>query len=131
MTCHSDLGKGALDSDTRIPDTDGLITNAKNSYPADIIVWIGPGIKSCHYDVPQERAELFSKDYKECIIIEGGKIFMDLAGIITLQLIGARVRPEKITTHPDCTFCEKDKYFSHRRDKQEIIEANAFIINLK
>jgi len=41
---------------------------------------------------------------------------MDLAGIITLQLIGARVRPEKITT---------------RRDKQEIIEANAFIINLK
>ena len=118
MTCHSDLEKGALDPSTRIPDTDGLITNIKNSYlmitgadcfpvffwdenkdviaaahcgwrgilmglpakmiekfknefgsnPADIIVWMGPGIKSCHYDVLQERADLFSKDYKEYIL---------------------------------------------------------------
>jgi hypothetical protein len=178
---EEDLGKGALEENSRIRETDGLITNVKNSYlmatgadcfpvffydeqnqiigiihagwrgilkgivpemmskfknkfdsnPADIIVWIGPGIKSCHYDVSQERADLFSKDYKECIIIKDGKIFLDLDGIIALQLTGAGVKPEKITTHPNCTFCEKDKYFSHRRDKQEIIEANAFIIGLK
>jgi len=181
MTRHSDLGRGSLDPNMRIPDTDGLIINIRNSYlmatgadcfpaffynenknmiaaahcgwrgilmglplkmidefkndfdsnPADIIVWIGPGIKSCHYDVFQERASLFSKNYKEYIIIKDDKIFLDLAGIIALQLTKAGVRPEKITTHPDCTFCEKDKYFSHRRDKNEIIEANAFIINLK
>ncbi len=121
--------------------------NELGSNPADIVVWIGPGIKSCHYDVSKERAGLFSKDYKECIIIKDGKIFLDLDGIIALQLTGVGVKPEKITTHPDCTFCEKDKYFSHRRDKNEIIdgstsltinpeynrriEANAFIIGLK
>ncbi len=178
---EQDLGKGALEPETRIKNTDGLITNIKNTYlmvtgadcfpvffydeqnqiisivhagwrgilkgivpemiskfknefgtnPADIVVWIGPGIKSCHYDVLQERANLFSKDYKEYIMIKDGKIFLDLAGIIALQLTGAGVKPKKITTHPDCTFCEKDKYFSHRRDKSEIIAANAFIIHLK
>jgi len=111
-----------------------MIDKFKNEFgsnPADIIVWIGPGIKSCHYDVLQERADLFSKNYKKHIIIKDNKIFLDLTGIIALQLTGAGVKPEKITTHPDCTFCEKDKYFSHHRDKKEIIEANAFIINSK
>ena len=105
--------------------------NEFSSNPADISIWIGPGIKSCYYDVPQERADLFSKDYKEYIIIKDGKIFLDLAGIIALQLTGAGIESQKITTHPGCTFCQKDKYFSYRRDKNEIIEANAFIINLK
>ncbi len=120
------------------------------SNPTDIAVWIGPGIKSCHYDIPQERAELFfsrseitrrmTKDYKEYIMIRGNKIFLDLVGIMTLQLTKAGVKSEKITTHPDCTFCERKKYFSNRRDKlenpkpikaQRIVEANAYIINLK
>ncbi len=111
-----------------------MIEKSKNEFssnPADINAWIGPGIKSCHYEVNQERADLFSKDYKKYIIIKDDKIFLDLAGIITLQLAGVGVKPEKITTHPDCTFCEKDKYFSYRRDKPEIIQANAFIIHLK
>jgi len=177
---HHDLGKGALETNTRIPNTDGLISNIKNSYlmitgadcfpvffydenkgiigaahcgwrgilkqlPAEMIekfknefssntdainVWIGPGIKTCHYDVLPERADLFSKDYKKHIIIKENKIFLDLIEIITAQLIKTGVKPDKITTHPDCTFCEKDKYFSHHRDKTEIIEANAFIIGL-
>jgi len=105
--------------------------NDFNSNPNNIEVWIGPGIKSCHYDVPQERADLFLKDYKEYIIIKDDEIFLDLTGIIVLQLTGAGIRPEKITTHPDCTFCEEDKWFSNRRDKAGIIQANAFIINLK
>ena len=29
---HHDLGKGALETNTRIPNTDGLISNIKNSY---------------------------------------------------------------------------------------------------
>ena len=178
---EKDLGNGALDAYTRIPDTDGLITNIKNSYlmvtgadcfpvffydpkkqvigiahcgwrgiikeiikemilklrnsfgsePADINVWIGPGIKSCHYSVNKERAELFSKDYKNHIIERGHQIFLDLAGIITLQSTVAGVKPEKIITHPDCTFCEKDKWSSYRREKENYQGATAFIIYLK
>lgn len=181
VTRDSILGSGALDAESRIPNTDGLITNIKNSYlmvtgadcfpvmfwdnkkgviatvhagwrgiikeivpetilklrnsfnsdPSDINAWIGPGIKSCHYSVDKERAELFSKNYKQHIIERDSQIYLDLAGIIALQLTKAGIKPEKITMHPDCTFCEKDKYFSHRRDKSEPIKANAFIIHLK
>jgi len=185
MTRHSDLGKGAFDSDTRIPDTDGLITNIKNSYlmitgadcfpvffwdpinnaigaahcgwrgilnelpakmisrfigdfgsnPKDIEVWIGPGIKSCHFSKSKDVVELFKEKYNVYIgtrdeQYESGR-FIDLAGIIKSQLIKASINPQKITVHPDCTYCQKDKYFSHRRDKNKIIEANAFIIHLK
>lgn len=183
MTRHSDLGKGALDSDTRIPNTDGLIANIKNSYlmitgadcfpvffydenknvvsvahcgwrgilnglpakmiskfisefgsnPIDIQVFIGPGIKSCHFEVKNDVASLFEKNFKNAIINRDAKIFIDLPEVIMLQLIeaGVGVKSEKITTHPDCTFCEKDKWFSSRRDKSNPIEAAAFIINLK
>ena len=176
-----DLGKGALNPQTRVENYDGLITDVKNSYlmitgadclpvlfyderhkaigathtgwrgvikeivpkmiarfstdfrsdPTDIKAWIGPGIKACHYDVPEERAELFSKKYAYCIMEKDGRFFLDLAGAIALQLTGVGVNPQNIVIHQDCTYCEKDKWFSARRDKPERIEAAAFIMHLK
>jgi len=196
ITCDSTLGSGSLNPNSRIPDTDGLITNIRNSYlmitgadcfpvffwdsvknvigiahcgwrsiinadlrglnadlrgqkdgiaiemikkfkadfgsnPTDIQVWLGPGIKSCHFEVKNDVAELFEKNFKNAIINRGAKIFIDLPKVIMLQLIEAGVMPENITEHPDCTYCQKDKYFSYRRDKPETLEANAFIIHLK
>ena len=104
--------------------------NEFDSVVSGINVWIGPGIKSCHYSVDKQRAELFSKDYKNQIIERGHQIFLDLAGIIALQLTVAGVRPEKIITHPDCTFCN-DRWPSWRREKENYQGAAAFIIYLK
>ncbi|MCX6703012.1 MAG: peptidoglycan editing factor PgeF [Candidatus Wolfebacteria bacterium] len=178
---ETDLGGGSLEETTRIRETDGLITNIKNSYlmitgadcfpvmfwdeNAGIIgavhagwrgiikeiipkminkftkdfdsdlsgikVWVGPGIKSHHYPIDEERIALFSKNHKNNIITKDGKAFLDLTGVILDQLQKARIPEKNIEIHPDCTFCEEDKYFSHRRDKSEPIEANAFIVHLK
>ena len=178
---HSDLGRGALYPSTRIPDTDGLISDIKNSYlmvtgadcfpvffydpekrvvgiahcgwrgilrglpikiidkfisefgsnSNDINIWIGPGVKSCHFEVQNDVAGLFEKNFKNAIINKDGGIFINLPEAIALPLIEAGIKPENITEHPDCTFCEKDKYFSYRRDRPKIIEASAFIIQLK
>lgn len=114
-----------------IKETILKLRNSFGSDPADVNVWVGPGIKSCHYSVDKERAELFSKNYKKHIIERDNRIFLDLAGIIALQLTVAGVRPEKIITHPDCTFCEKEKWSSYRRDKDNYQGAAAFIIHLK
>lgn len=181
MINHNTLGNGALELSTRVPDTDGLVSNIKNSYlmitgadcfpvffwdsvknatgvahcgwrgilkelpakminkfvsefgsnPADIQVWLGPGIKSCHFEVQNDVASLFEKNFKNAIINRDHKIFIDLPKVVTLQLTKAGTKPENITEHPDCTYCEKDKYFSHRRDKSEIIQTNSYIIYLK
>ncbi|MBI3638627.1 peptidoglycan editing factor PgeF [Candidatus Wolfebacteria bacterium] len=183
------LGSGALDPATQIKNTDGLITNIKNSYlmitgadcfpiffydtkkqiigiahagwkgvlseiapnmvsefknnfgsnPADIQVYIGPGIKSCHFEVKKDVVKLFKDKYKNQIISRNDRYFIDLPAIIALQLNKAGVKPENIIKHPDCAFCE-GKYFSYRRDKltnpelvegPEIVEAQAYIIHLK
>jgi len=181
MTRHSDLRKGAFDPATRIPDTDGLISNIKNSYlmitgadcfpvfflnsiknvigithcgwrgvlnelpakminkfisefgskPNDIQVWLGPGIKSCHFEVQNDVACLFEKKFKNAIINRGAKISIDLPKAMMLPLMEAGVKSENIIEHPDCVYCEKDKWFSYRRDKPKVIETNAYIINLK
>ena len=188
ITSDSMLGNGALDPATQIKDTDGLITDIKNSYlmitgadcfpvffsdpqkqvigiahagwkgvlektavkmmfkfknnfssnPADIQVWIGPGIKSCHFEVKEDVVKLFKDKYENQIMNKNGRYFIDLPAIITLQLSAAGVKQENITTHPDCTFCE-GKYFSYRRDKPTLqqslgqikVEAQGYIIHLK
>lgn len=101
------------------------------SNPKDIQVWLGPGIKSCHFEVQNDVAGLFEKNFKNAIINRDDKIFIDLPKAIALQLIEAGAKPENITEHPDCVYCQKDKYFSYRRDKPEIVNANTFIIHLK
>ncbi|MBI2514741.1 peptidoglycan editing factor PgeF [Candidatus Wolfebacteria bacterium] len=181
ITCDSILGNGSLNPDTRIKNTDGLITNIKNSYlmvtgadcfpvlfydeknkaigamhagwkgllkeiaaemlkkfvtdfstdPANLSVWMGPGIKSCHFEVKNDVGALFEKNYKNEIIERDGRTFIDLPKIIKVQLTALGVQPEKIVEHPDCTFCGKDKYFSYRRDKPKVIHSNAYIIHLK
>lgn len=178
---QEDLGKGALEPETRIKDTDGLITNIKNTYlmttgadcfavffhdrgsqvigiahcgwrgilenivpamidkfkenfnsqPENLKIWIGPGIKSCHFEVKEDVIELFEGKYKTAIIKRNNQYFIDLPAVMALQLTEAGVNPQKITEYPNCTFCQKEKWFSYRRDKPKFIEANAFIIKLK
>ncbi|MBU2578878.1 laccase domain-containing protein [Patescibacteria group bacterium] len=59
------------------------------------------------------------------------KYYIDLPAIIKSQLIESGVNPENIIEYPDCAFCQKEKWFSYRRDKPKYVEATAFIIGLK
>ncbi|GEM_PF-1783882 len=202
---EADLGKGSLDPDTRIPDTDGLITDFPHSYlmitgadcfpvlfssdddgfdsahhkavigaahcgwrgiiglkadfkdfpervgheagivpqmikafqerfaigPNRIHVWIGPGIKACHYDVEEARAILFTNSYPGSVIKNDHKFFLDLPQVLRAQLQESGVAQTHITEHSDCTYCEAQDWFSWRRDKPAYVEANAFLINRK
>lgn len=102
-----------------------------NSIPSDLDIWIGPGIKNCHFEVKQDVVELFEDKYPNEIIFRNNSYYIDLPAIIKRQLVESGVRFNSITEHPDCTFCEKDKYFSYRRDKPTTVKAKAFIIHLK
>src|SRR5205814_1712150 len=66
----------------------GLI--AKGSDPKDIVVGIGPCIRSCCYSIPKERADQFItkfSDWKEFIVEREGKLFFNLAGVANHQLL--------------------------------------------
>jgi len=178
---EQDLGKGAMEPETRIKDTDGLVTNIKNSYLMvtgadcfsvffydeqsqvvgvahcgwqgiikniipmminklrenfnsrlnELKIWIGPGIKGCHFEVKKDVVESFKEKYETAIIKKDDKYYIDLPVVIKSQLIKSGISPENITEYLDCTYCQKEKWFSYRRDRPEYPETSAFIIGLK
>ncbi len=78
---------------------------------------IGPCIGKCHFEVGEEvKAEFDKAQLSEYITKadEAGKYFADLKGANREFLIRAGLKDENITVCEDCTYCNTEKYFSHR-----------------
>lgn len=91
--------------------------------PEDIICGIGPSICASCYEVSEDVAEIFMKEFegREGIITDryqaGGetKYKIDLWQANRTVLTEAGVLPENIDTTDICTLCNADLLFSHRR----------------
>lgn len=114
-----------------VPAMVRILTERFDSRPIDISARVGPGIRSCHFEIKYDVAKLFKTQYDSYIREREGKIFVDLAGIIKQHLDENGILPTWIEENLDCTYCMTDTYFSYRRDKPAVVEANAFIIHLK
>lgn len=78
----------------------------------DIICGLGPGIRSCCYEVGAEFKDYFSKG----LVRRKGKIFLDLVNTNLKQLLGAGILKENIYDSGICTSCQNEDFFSYRRD---------------
>ena len=82
---------------------------------------IGPGIGLCCYETGPEVAEaaygVLGRDAENYIrAIEGDdKFFVDLKGINAALLIRCGLKPENIFISDDCTYCQSQRYWSHRK----------------
>ena len=85
----------------------------------NIIARIGPGICPRHFEIKEDALKKLS-DYSECVIRERGRIFFDLKRAARNDLKDAGIAESNINTDKECTFCLRDKYFSLRREKEEI-----------
>ncbi len=109
----------------------GVLQNtvAKFSVTArDILVWLGPAIGPCHYEVGEEVRNEFlrycrsQQEYEE-IDSQGfknspgkNKWMVDLYAIARIKLRYQGVR--NIFGGDLCTVCDQDRFFSYRRDGQ-------------
>jgi YfiH family protein len=73
---------------------------------------IGPGIGPCCYDVGEEVADRFRAVYGDDVV-RGRKLDLRSATERALRRGGC----ESVETLDLCTSCEKDLFFSHRRDR--------------
>lgn len=99
----------------------------------NIIAAIGPAIGDCCYDIEEERYELLSKafpDYSDKIFRKrNGKIYLNLSYLNYLQLSDSGIKKSNIDFFPFCTSCQKDKFYSYRRDSKETFgEMVSFIV---
>jgi len=88
----------------------------KRDIPAkDILVYLGPHIGKCCYNVPEERAKSFllSAEKRE------GKWYIDLGQENVLQLMGSGIPEENIELSSVCTSDNNNEYFSYRKDSKE------------
>ncbi len=83
------------------------------SQPKDIAAFIGPGIGSCCYDVPEERADVFESYGAEVVIRREGTPYLDLKEANTILLARAGVTEIKVSDI--CTSCT-DSLGSYRRE---------------
>lgn len=88
--------------------------------PSDILAAIGPGIDKCcfetHEDVPNAMTSALASESLPFIdLLENGKFTVDLKGINARRLELAGVDPTHIDLCRDCTCCQEELYWSHRR----------------
>ncbi len=115
----------------------GIIANTCQALKEDFgakaeetIVFVGPHIRSCHFEVKKDVWTHF-ESIPEAVIVRDGKRYLDLSKVVKNILLNNGYREENIGISPECTQCQPQKYFSFRRDKPEVIEAMVAYIGLK
>ena len=87
--------------------------------PANIRAAIGPNLGQCHFetdmDVPAAMTAAYGDEVLPFIRQKGEKYFPDLKAINALALRRAGVRHIEISE--SCTWCESDRFWSHRVTK--------------
>lgn len=99
------------------------------SLAEDIVVGIGPGIGVCHYSVQEDILRKFA-EYKNVAEERDNQVFLNLKQIAKQQLLSMGVKEAHIEISPLCTYCEKDMFYSHRRDQVVPLEAMLAIIGI-
>ena len=81
--------------------------------PALVHVYVGPSIRSCCYRVGDDVATRFPAATRHRV---DGAWHLDLVAAARIQLAGAGILPDHVADLGECTACDAQRYFSHRRD---------------
>ena len=97
------------------------IVNALKNYfgtdPKNIKVFLGPGIRQCHFEVKEDVLDHFTQEqYTPHIQIRAGVVYINLAGIIKEQLLSCGISCDAIEEDTTCTYGNDLRYFSYRRN---------------
>jgi polyphenol oxidase len=93
-----------------------LISLMREKYasdPADILVGMGPALKSCCYEVGDE----FRNFFPAYLTNREGKLYFDIVKANYDQLVTSGIKADNIIDSGLCTACLPDKFFSWRREK--------------
>lgn len=98
---------------------DSLVKELGSS-PTDLHAAVGPGIRSCCYEVGPEVEEAWraSVPWAETVFLAGpsGRAHLDLPGAIERQLLDGGLSPDNIYDTGLCTACRTDTFYSRRAE---------------
>lgn len=88
--------------------------SALGGNPGDLLAWLGPAIGPAAYEVGPEVAASFDRERKKAAVEHGQRYLLDLYTIASMKLEAAGVR--SISGGGFCTYSEKNRFYSYRRD---------------
>jgi polyphenol oxidase len=100
------------------------IANDLNINLQETRVFIGPGIGPCCFEVGIEVAELFESYY---VIKRKDSPYVDLRKALYNKIESLKVDKNNMGDIHECTYCNQDKYYSYRRDKNTPVQMVTFI----
>lgn len=96
----------------------GILDHAVSAFgrPGGVRAAIGPAIGPCHYEVGEDVALAVAAGSEAGAVTDrrDGRLFLDLPGTAARVLRRAGIR--HADRAEECTACEADRFFSHRRD---------------
>ncbi len=102
------------------------------SRPQEIRCALGPAIGPCCYEFPRGLFSHFLDCYGErcrpAWCDKSGRGYLDLRRLAMVQLAGAGLRSENISTVGGCTCCEVKSFHSYRRDGAKAGRQISFIL---
>lgn len=92
------------------------MADAFDTEAADLVAFIGPGIGVDAFQVGDDVAEIFTRDWPhaDAVSRRSGRALLDLKRVNTWQLAVAGVLSDRIETSPLCTVADGAMLFSHR-----------------
>jgi len=95
--------------------------------PARLVASIGPSIGPCCYEISAELAARFEAELGPAVVRAGRAPRLDLWAANVIVLGAAGVPADRVEVLGRCTACERDLFFSHRRDAGRTGRQMAFI----
>jgi hypothetical protein len=97
------------------------------AHPGRLLASVGPSIGPCCYEISPELAARFEEELGPSVVRGGRVPRLDLWAANVAVLQGAGVPVERVEVLGRCTACERELFFSHRRDAGRTGRQMAFI----
>ncbi len=113
-----------------------------NTNPKDLVVYIGPSIGPCCYDINprgEKRIEEIKKKFKDIALFKeedilkkrGKKVYLDFWEANKIQLLKSGVQNKNIDLPKICTACNLDYFPSHHIERDSRIHTMISVIGMK
>lgn len=109
----------------------GMMTDEYGCRKEDILAAVGPSICQDCYEVSEDVAEQFKKEFGESVLTVGkepGKYQLDLWKANEMVFLQAGLLPKQITVTDICTCCNSELLFSHRASNGQRGNLGAFMM---
>jgi polyphenol oxidase len=104
-----------------LPETIQAMQREFRSNPAELFVAVGPGIRSCCFEVGKEVMQSFREVYPDQAIGQAitdrpEKYWIDMCNILKIQMDDAGIRADYRYDLGICTCCNTSDFFSYRAE---------------